>query len=123
MRFGAILAVLVAVAGVGMTLFAFLSSASPYVSAKEAAANPGKRVHVAGAIDHSSVRMSLGMGSFEFDLVDEHGDRLRVRYNKAKPGNFDMAPKASVSGEYRDGLFHADDLKTQCPSKYEAAEK
>ncbi|MEW5883546.1 MAG: cytochrome c maturation protein CcmE [Armatimonadota bacterium] len=121
MKFGAVLAIIVAIVGVGMTLYAFLSSASPYVSAKEAAANPGKRVHVAGEIDHSSVKMSLGMGAFEFDLIDDHGDRLRVRYGKAKPGNFDMAPKASVSGEFRDGMFLADDLKTQCPSKYEAA--
>lgn len=122
MKFGAVLAIIVAIVGVGMTLYAFLSSASPYVSAKEAAANPGKRVHVAGEIDHSSVKMSLGMGGFEFDLIDDHGDRLRVRYGKAKPGNFDMAPKASVSGEFQDGVFLADDLKTQCPSKYEAAE-
>jgi len=121
MKFGAILAIVVAIAGVGMTLYAFLSSASPYVSAREAAANPGKRVHVAGEIDHSSVRMSLGMGAFEFDLIDEHGERLRVRYGKAKPGNFDMAPKASVSGQYWDGVFVADELRTQCPSKYEAA--
>lgn len=121
MKIGAVLAIIAAIAGVGMTLYAFLSSASPYVSANEAAANPGKRVHVAGKIDHSSVKVERDMGTFEFDLIDDHGDRLRVRYGKAKPGNFDMAPKASVSGEYRDGVFIANDLKTQCPSKYEAA--
>jgi cytochrome c-type biogenesis protein CcmE len=121
MKIGAWIAVLVATLGVGMTLYAFLSSSSPYVSAKEAASHPGKRVHVAGDIDHASVQTSLSAGAFEFDLIDENGDRLRVRYGKAKPGNFDMAPKASVSGYFDNGVFLADDIKTQCPSKYEAS--
>ncbi|GIV02175.1 MAG: hypothetical protein D6724_09910 [Armatimonadetes bacterium] len=121
MKIGAWIAILMGALGIGMTLYAFLSSSSPYVSAKEAAQHPGMRVHVAGEIDHSSVQTSLDAGAFEFVLIDEHGDRLRVRYGKAKPGNFDMAPKASVSGYYENGVFLADDIKTQCPSKYEAS--
>jgi len=117
---GAILAALFAVAGVGLGVYAFMVNASPYVTAEEALATPGQRVHVAGEIVHSSAKTSSG--TFAFTLVDEKGNELPVVYHGMKPGNFEAAPTASVEGHVEDGKFIAARVSTQCPSKYEAGE-
>lgn len=93
-------------------------NASPYVSAKEAAAKPGERVHVAGTIDHDSAKNRDGV--FTFRLIDDAGDPLLVEYHGMKPGNFESAPSASVEGTFSNGKFLATRVSTQCPSKYES---
>jgi cytochrome c-type biogenesis protein CcmE len=118
---GAIIAALLAVGGVGLGVYAFMVNASPYVTAKEAMAAAGRRVHVAGTIDHASARTRSGV--FSFVLVDEAGDKLPIEFHGMKPGNFESAPAASVEGSYEDGQFVAQRVSTQCPSKYEAEEK
>ncbi|KAA0224887.1 MAG: hypothetical protein AKCLJLPJ_01178 [Fimbriimonadales bacterium] len=122
MKPGPIIAAAVIVVGITLSVYAFVTSATPYVSATEAAAQPGKVVHVAGEIDHASARLDLRTNRFEFVLVDEFGERMPVVCETGKPANFDGAPKASVEGAYRDGKFRATGVKTQCPSKYESAE-
>jgi cytochrome c-type biogenesis protein CcmE len=117
----AFLAIFLALGGISLGVYAFIKNASPYVSAKEASARPGTPVHVAGKIDHSSTRSSAN--SLEFILIDDHGDPMPVVYSGMKPANFDAAPKASVSGTFKDGKFVADQIATQCPSKYESETK
>jgi cytochrome c-type biogenesis protein CcmE len=117
---GAIIAALLAATGLGLGVYAFMVNASPYVSAKQALATPGQRVHVAGKIDHDSAK--TGEGTFSFVLVDDAGDALPVVYHGMKPGNFEAAPSASVEGKCEDGVFVASRVSTQCPSKYEAEE-
>jgi cytochrome c-type biogenesis protein CcmE len=102
-------------------VYAFISGASPYVTAKEAAKLAGKEVHVAGRIDHASAKS--GGGTFSFVLVDDAGDSLQVNYAGMKPGNFDTAPTASIAGTYKEGVFVAERITTQCPSKYETVQK
>ncbi len=118
MKIGAVLAITLAVGGIGLGIYAFVSNASPYVSAKEAAARPGTQVHVAGKILHETARGNAG--ALQFDLLDDAGERMTVVYKGMKPGNFDSAPKASVSGSYKQGKFYADAVMTQCPSKYDS---
>ncbi|MDQ2986742.1 MAG: cytochrome c maturation protein CcmE [Armatimonadota bacterium] len=118
MKPGAIIAALLAVTGLGLGVYAFMVNASPYVTAREAAATPGLNVHVAGEIDHDSAKSSDG--TFSFHLVDEAGDVLPVVYYGMKPGNFESAPSASVEGAYENGKFVASRVSTQCPSKYES---
>lgn len=123
MKLGAIIAFMVALTGVAIAIFAFVATASPYVSAKEAQAVPGQHVHVAGNIDHSTARNDVQTQKLYFDLIDDQGERMSVVYLGAKPPNFDSAPKATVAGTYKEGAFYAKELRTQCPSKYEAESK
>ena len=122
MKLGAIIAVVLAAAGIGLSIYAFVVNANPYVSAKDAAERPGVPVHVAGKIIHQTVRNDLRAGVLHFEIEDDVGDLLPVVFHGPKPGNFDSAPTASVSGVYKDGAFHADAIQTQCPSKYESDE-
>ena len=57
---------------------------------------------------------------FIFYLRDDEGQVERVVYDGAKPNNFEIANSVVVKGRYQDGYFHANEILTKCPSKYEA---
>ena len=58
---------------------------------------------------------------FTFYLIDEKGKECRVILDGAAPNNFEMATSVVAKGRYmQDGYFHATEVLTKCPSKYEA---
>lgn len=59
---------------------------------------------------------------FTFYLVDEQGRECRVVLDGAAPNNFEMATSVVAKGRYNsdEGYFHASEVLTKCPSKYEA---
>ena len=57
--------------------------------------------------------------TFSFYLADAKGVEMKVMYNGTIPNNFESAVSVVVTGEYRNGYFHAKDILTKCPSKYE----
>jgi cytochrome c-type biogenesis protein CcmE len=122
-KIGAIITAVVAAGALSVGTYAFLSNASPYVTAKVARERPGVTCNVAGELVHETVRTDIAAGEIRFELKDESGETLPVVYKGAKPGNFDSAPKVSVMGVYRDGVFHADRILVKCPSKYESKGK
>ena len=56
---------------------------------------------------------------FSFYMKDYNGTEIKVVYNGAIPNNFESAVSVVVTGKYVDGYFHAKDILTKCPSKYE----
>jgi len=44
----------------------------------------------------------------------------KVVFDGAKPNNFEIANAVVVKGRYEEGYFHANEILTKCPSKYEA---
>jgi cytochrome c-type biogenesis protein CcmE len=80
----------------------------------------GQRVRVAGLVDRESVDWETGSSSLRFDLV-EGQQTLPVVYEGRVPDAFAQADSAVVEGELSpDGVFQADSLAVQCPSKYES---
>jgi len=57
--------------------------------------------------------------TFTFFLVDDKGNEMKVVYDGTIPNNFESAVSVVVTGKYIDGYFHARDILTKCPSKYE----
>ena len=57
--------------------------------------------------------------TFSFFMVDEKGNEMKVVYEGAIPNNFETATSVVVTGSYQNGYFHAKDILTKCPSKYE----
>ena len=57
--------------------------------------------------------------TFSFVMSDDHGRQMKVIYEGAIPNNFESATSVVVTGKYEDGYFHAKDILTKCPSKYE----
>ena len=56
---------------------------------------------------------------FSFYMKDKQGNQMKVVYNGAMPNNFESATSVVVTGQYKDGYFHASSILTKCPSKYE----
>jgi cytochrome c-type biogenesis protein CcmE len=60
--------------------------------------------------------------TFTFYLKDEHGQECKVVLDGAAPNNFELATSVVARGRYLSdqGYFHATEVLTKCPSKYEA---
>jgi cytochrome c-type biogenesis protein CcmE len=56
---------------------------------------------------------------YTFYLKDDSGEILKVVLDGAKPNNFDLANSVVVKGRYMNNCFHATEVLTKCPSKYE----
>ena len=56
---------------------------------------------------------------FSFYMVDYKGKEIKVVYKGAIPNNFESSTSVVVTGKYKNGNFHASDILTKCPSKYE----
>ena len=56
---------------------------------------------------------------FSFYMKDHLGNEMKVVYNGTIPNNFESSTSVVVTGKYKDGSFHAKDILTKCPSKYE----
>ena len=54
-----------------------------------------------------------------FFLKDDNGTVTKVILDGAKPNNFELAESVVAKGTFVDGVFHASDVLTKCPSKYE----
>jgi cytochrome c-type biogenesis protein CcmE len=60
--------------------------------------------------------------TFTFYLKDESGRECKVVLDGAAPNNFELATSIVAKGRYlpEQGYFHATEVLTKCPSKYEA---
>jgi cytochrome c-type biogenesis protein CcmE len=56
---------------------------------------------------------------YTFYLKDDSGEILKVVLDGAKPNNFDLATNVVIKGKYMNNYFHATEVLTKCPSKYE----
>jgi len=56
---------------------------------------------------------------FTFYLKDDSGEISRVVLDGGRPNNFDLAASVVVKGKYSEDYFHATEILTKCPSKYE----
>lgn len=123
MKLGAWVSGIVVATGVSVGGYTFLTSASPYLSVEEAMARPGESVHVVGVVDQATVQNDALRGTLRFAMVDDKGRSMRVEFHGPKPASFETAPKVSVAGEFREGVFVSDKMLVKCPSKYEGEEK
>ncbi|MGE5500219.1 MAG: cytochrome c maturation protein CcmE [Syntrophothermus sp.] len=61
--------------------------------------------------------------TFSFYMKDTEGREMKVVFAGSMPNNFEQAQSVVVTGKYKDGYFHATDVLTKCPSKYEGQPK
>ncbi|WP_337872569.1 cytochrome c maturation protein CcmE [Ignavibacterium sp.] len=70
-------------------------------------------------VKEKSYEMNTETRTFTFFMVDEKGNEMKVVYEGAMPNNFESATSVVVTGTYKNGYFHAKDILTKCPSKYQ----
>lgn len=79
-----------------------------------------KTVKATGSwVKEKSYQMDKAQNTFSFFMRDENGREMKVVYEGVMPNNFETATSVVVTGSYRNGYFHAKDILTKCPSKYE----
>lgn len=61
--------------------------------------------------------------AFIFYMADADGNEMKVVYDGTIPNNFESATSIVVTGQYKNGVFHARDILTKCPSKYQEQSK
>lgn len=112
---GGLIAVLFAV----LAIFAFDTSKIEYADFNKAK-ETGKIVQVSGSwVQEIPFNYDSERNIFTFTMVDEMKNQVDVVYNGAKPNNFDIAPMVVIKGSYQGNKFHAKEILTKCPSKYE----
>lgn len=103
--------------GLVLTVGAFLSNATPYLTVAEAK-QTGRSAHVALTPVPSSIQFDLKTMTLRFEGKDKTGT-MTVVYPKGKPNNFEAATQVVVVGEYKEGVFQAREILVKCPSKYQ----
>jgi cytochrome c-type biogenesis protein CcmE len=104
--------------------YSFLESNVEYTDISGAMAKH-KKVQLKGAWNKDKEsNFDAAKGQFTFWLKDEQGKECKVVLDGAAPNNFELASSVVAKGRFTDeGYFHATEVLTKCPSKYEAQAK
>lgn len=119
MKIGVLLSILIGVGAACAMMMAFLNSASPYVTIKEAKAMQGTSLHVIGDLDKETLFTDLKARQVKFTIHDATGETMDVVYDGPPPSNMGEATQVVAVGGMKDGVFRAHELNLKCPSKYE----
>ena len=121
MKLKVIIGVVIIVVFVIFGAYSFLQSNVEYTDFAHAKATT-KKVQVKGTwLQDQKAEYSPTSNQFVFYMVDDNNTPMKVVLEGAKPNNFELAVSIVVKGRCKDGYFHATDILTKCPSKYEAS--
>ncbi|MBM4170065.1 MAG: cytochrome c maturation protein CcmE [Ignavibacteria bacterium] len=80
----------------------------------------GKKAQVKGEwVKDMETRFDTQNAQFVFYMRDESQRVMKVVLEGAKPNNFEIATSVVAKGRIMEDHFHATDVLTKCPSKYE----
>ncbi len=103
-----------------LMIYLFTQSNIQYVNDFQVVKEKGKVCKATGSwVKEKSYEIDKANRTFSFYMADNSGNQMKVVYNGTIPNNFESAVSVVVTGQYKDGKFHAKDILTKCPSKYE----
>ncbi len=112
--------ILIIIVFLAIGFMSFMYSKIEYVNFSEAK-NRLRTVEVKGQwVKGKESGFDAATNTFSFYMVDDFNQEMKVVLDGAKPNNFDVAEAVVAKGKMKDGYFHARDVLTKCPSKYEA---
>jgi len=104
----------------GIMIYLFTQSNIQYQDDFVQVMNTTKTVKATGSwVKDKSYRIDKENKTFSFYMMDEKGNEMKVVFEGTIPNNFETATSVVVTGKYTGGYFHAKDILTKCPSKYE----
>jgi cytochrome c-type biogenesis protein CcmE len=110
---------IVVIAGIVLGALNFLESNVEYTDFSNAE-RTNKKVQVKGEwIKEQPTNFDAEKVTFSFYMKDEANRVAKVVLDGAKPNNFELATSVVAKGKFANGEFHATDVLTKCPSKYE----
>jgi cytochrome c-type biogenesis protein CcmE len=78
-----------------------------------------KKVQVKGTwVKEKEASFDAARSQYSFFMKDDNKKEVKVVLDGAKPNNFDIATSIVAKGRFQDGAFHATEILTKCPSKY-----
>ncbi len=122
MRLKVIIASVIVVLFIIFGSYSFLQSNVEYTDVA-GAMQKHKKVQLKGSWDKNKESgFNASTSQFTFYLVDDSGRECKVVLDGAAPNNFELATSVVAKGRYMEdaGYFHATEVLTKCPSKYEA---
>ena len=119
MKLKIIIGGIVVIAGIVLGALNFLESNVEYTDFSTAE-RTNKKVQVKGEwIKDQPTNFDAEKVKFSFYMKDESNRVSKVVLDGAKPNNFELATSVVAKGKFANGEFHATDVLTKCPSKYE----
>ena len=115
-----IIAIIVIAVSIG-AIISTVSDAATYADFATAEKFPGKEFQVVGQLNKDKeikYKPEEDANSFQFYMVDNHGLEYLVKFNGAKPQDFERSEQVVITGTIREELFLADKILMKCPSKY-----
>ncbi|HJY65039.1 MAG TPA: cytochrome c maturation protein CcmE [Ignavibacteria bacterium] len=114
-----IIGIIIIVIFITVGFFAFMDSKIEYSNFQNAVQSH-KTCQVKGAwVKDKETRFDAATNQFIFYMKDENNTEMKVILDGARPNNFEMAENVVAKGKVKDGYFHAKEVLTKCPSKYE----
>ncbi len=114
-----LVAAVVMVVGVVVGAVNFMESSVEYMDFA-AAEKSSKKAQVKGEwVRDMESGFDAEKTQFTFYMKDEASKVAKVVLDGAKPNNFEIATSVVAKGKFEDGYFHATEVLTKCPSKYE----
>ena len=104
----------------GLMMYLFTQSNIEYADDFAQVKTTSKTVKATGSwVKEKNYNINKDEKTFSFFIKDEKGNEMKVVYEGTIPNNFESATSVVVTGKYQNGYFHAKDILTKCPSKYE----
>ncbi len=104
----------------GLMMYLFTQSNIEYADDFSVVKTTDKTVKATGSwVKEKNYDINKDAKTFSFFMSDENGNEMKVIYEGTIPNNFESATSVVVTGKYQNGYFHAKDILTKCPSKYE----
>jgi cytochrome c-type biogenesis protein CcmE len=99
--------------------FSFVDTKVEYSNFQNAA-NTHRKTQVKGSwMKEKEAGFDAATNKFTFYMKDENNTEMKVVLDGAEPNNFKMAESIVAKGKVKEGYFHASEVLTKCPSKYE----
>lgn len=115
---------IIAIIAIAISIGAIISTvsdAATYADFATAQQFPGKEFQVVGQLNKEKeiyYAPEQDANSFKFFMIDNNGLEFHVRFNGAKPQDFERSEQVVVTGKMNDTEFVADKILMKCPSKY-----
>jgi cytochrome c-type biogenesis protein CcmE len=104
-----------------IALLSFNSSKVDYSNFGDAKKS-GKRVQIFGErLKEPAPVYDKQTNRLKFFMKDKEQTTAAIIFPGPQPNNFDIAPNLVIKGSYSGNEFHASEILTKCPSKYEGS--
>ncbi len=119
MKVKVIVGVVVIVAGIVLSAVSFVQTNVEYGDFATAERTQ-KKIQVKGEwMREMESSFDPKAAQFSFFMKDDNNKVVKVVLDGARPNNFELATSIVAKGTYSGNYFHASEVLTKCPSKYE----